>query len=275
MKLGSTPFKLLAGALFVLGAQFLTPATDANAATVAQYTFSSGIGSTPTLESVLDQGTSASTFNNGSGLTPVFSDRGFAAPSRGVTYNGNPSSNRGQALENNSYFSFTIAPDAGNMVKYDALFFQTDVGPSAAIGSYFVFADFQSQGDFMDITSTFNMSLDASSFVAFDPTGGSGGLVIGQAATGNRNFRTREFDLSGLNTGFYTRPLTFRIYQFDNATGTSGQVRLDNIQVEATVQPVPELPTSVLLMLGGAGFLLWRRKRGVAAPNSGRAPLAA
>jgi MYXO-CTERM domain-containing protein len=58
--------------------------------------------------------------------------------------------------------------------------------------------------------------------------------------------------------------VTFRVYGY-NATGSSGTLRLDNLEVFGVITPVPEpVDLGLAAALGVCGFVLIRRRRGAA-----------
>ena len=171
-------------------AALLLPAPDANAAILAQYSFDGN--SLDSSDS--DARTNATILGEGPFVISDFDARGNPNPSRFVSFPAIFPQSRQDALDFDYYFNFQVAANAGNQFSLSNLEFQTDVGPSdmGDNGSFFVQADTGSAGTFSDISPTFT-----------------------QASTDAANFLPRtSFDLGG--TGFFTRPVEFRIYVFSN-----------------------------------------------------------
>ena len=248
MKISRTITTLLAGGALALTG--LMAAKPADAATLAQYTFTGGsLASSDT-----DPNSTATAFSGGPGLAiRTSSFRGDPPPAVAVTFRDLLSTSQTSAVALGSYYQFSVAPTAGNRVNFTSLNFGTNVGPAPGVGTYFV----RTSAD--GFTNTLASYTQAST-----------------AANGNVPFTTRNVDLSGLNSPFFTTPLSFRIYEYDNgSTFGGGGLRVDNVVVQGDVAPVPELSTGLLLALamGGMGLMTMRRKKGGSAAF-GRAPLA-
>ena len=253
MKISGTITTLLAGGALALTG--LMAAKPADAATLAQYTFTgNSLASSDT-----DPNSTATAFSGGAGLAVRTSSfRGDPTPSVAVTFRDLLSTSQTTALANGSYYQFTVAPTAGNRVKFTSLNFGTNVGPTGGkppgVGTYFV----RTSAD--GFTNTLASYTQPST----------------PPPNGNVPFTTRNVNLSGLNSPFFTTPLSFRIYEYDNgSTFDGGGLRVDNVIVQGDVAPVPELSTGLLLALamGGMGLMAMRRKKGGSAAF-GRAPLA-
>ena len=254
MKLRNSFGKLLLGGTLAVASTLA--AQPASAALLAEYTFDTP----PFLQNTANApGVTASPFGVGPGSGAAqFSTRTATGTgnSRAITFAGNPSSSRTTALGLGTFYNFTIdavAPRDG--IALQNLTFTTDVGNGAGNGStrgnFFVQANLGPGNAFVDVSSTFVQP-----------------ATVG--ANPNGNFITRNVDLSGFtnSTGgtFFTRPLEFRIYQFDNSASTGGGLRVDDVRLNGQVAPVPELSTGLLvaLSLGGMCLVSMRRKKGAA-----------
>ena len=258
MKNSKTILSLLAGGMLAVTCSLA--AKPADAAILAQYTFTSGLNSSDT-----DPNSVASAFGAGPGLggTPrISSFRGDPTPSVAVTFANLPSSSRTTAINLGTYYNFSLTPNAGQALTLNSLQFGTNVGPAptaGATGNYFVRYSTNGGTTFTDI----------------------GDAVYTQASTNNPNgnvpFTTRNVDLTSLNMPFFTTPVSFRIYEYKGSAANNfggGGLRVDNVVVQGDVSPVPELSTGLLFAMAmiGMGFVAMRRKNeGV---SMGKSPFA-
>ena len=151
------------------------------------------------------------------------------------------------ALQENSYFGFTLTPDAGKTVNFDNLFARVSVNTGSAASS--------------DVTFTL-----MSSQTGFDTNGVLGSLNVTTAAAGYGSTAfTTDFDLTGEAALQGVATATeFRIY-FNSAGGNRmalggawGLPDDTDLQVDGTV--IPEPGTLGLLGFAAAG-MFWFRKR--------------
>ena len=244
MKNSRTLTTLLAGGtLAIVGALAAQPA---DAAILAQYTFSGNTLASSDNNTRSD----ASNFGAGPGQNLRISGfRGDTIPSVAITFRNLPSTNKTEALNLGTYYNFTLTPTAGQRATFSSLQFDTNVGPVAspsevnATGSYFARANFGS--GFVDVGPTFTQTQTP-------------------PPNGNVPFVTRNIDLSGFNSSFFTAPVEFRIYEYKNGSNdTVGGLRVDNVVLQGDVAPVPELSTGLLvaMALGGMGLFAMRRKK--------------
>ena len=251
MKINQAFTGLLAGGMLAVTCSLA--ATPANAATLAQYTFDTGLASSDT-----DVNSTASDFSGGPGIgvARVSSFRGDAPPSVAITFQKLGVESKAQALNMGTYYQFNVDANDQFRLKLDSLSFETNVGPASnpdATGSYFT--QFSSDGvNFNDIDTTFTQTQTP-------PPNGN----VGNGPTG---FVTRNVALgNSITSSFFTAPVYFRIYEYKNGSdNTIGGLRLDNVNVQGSVSPVPELSTGILFAIAmmGMGAFALRRKGGFA-----------
>lgn len=223
---------------------------SAKAAVLADYRFAAFTNAATNVAS----GATAGSITNGGGLTFRDSGGNFApsgAQSRGLTGDGasgpQVSHSATEAVTNSDFISFTFNPGAGNQLSVTGFSFWANLGSSTDISS-----NFQVQMINGANTTILSSGIDATDNIT-KVTGGAGsGTVDGQQF---------NFSLSGL-TGL-TGTTTFRILFYDTdslVTNWSGNwVRIDDITLSGDISPIPE-PTTALLGLLGAGFLIRRRR---------------
>lgn len=198
-------------------------AASASADVVAKYDFG-----TPTVPSLTssdsDLNSVASPFTAGAGfasaLTPD-TTRGNPAPDITVPAGTSPSS-AAAAITGNDYFSFTLTPVTA--VSLTNLTFDTAVSGNVT-ASYFVQASVGA-GGFSNVGST--------------------------VSTGSSTFSTQTISLSAPQFQNLTLPVTFRIYIFDDKSGSMSDL-LDNVTLNG-IASVPEPGTWAMMGLG-AGLL--------------------
>jgi hypothetical protein len=251
LKLRNSFSKLLVGGALAVSCQLL--AQPANAALLAQYQFEGTYAST----APANPNFTASNVQKGSSFTAAFDStrRGEGRSSLRTPFRNLTSTDEASAIAQNTFFSFTLTPTASDTrVKFDSFSFLTDVGAQTGQGGFFVQANLGS--GFVTLSDTYR-----------------------QDSTTGRNFIPRTVNLDGLRPagGFFTTPIEFRIYEFDNTTNSEGSLRIDNVQLQGNVAPVPELSTGLLvaLAIGGLGVANLRRKKMANAgqqDNSGFSP---
>lgn len=238
MKLRNSFAKLLLGGTLAISSQLLA-AKPANAALLAQYNLDGNLNNSAPANPNL----TVSQFTDGPGLNgPAhFSIRLNPNQTRAVTFKALTATDTATSIAGNFFYSFTVAPTNGYAINLQNLSFATDAGTRSAsnvdFGAFFVRANFGPGNTFVDVPPTFT-----------------------QPGTNGLNFQTRNLPLSG----FFTKPLEFRIYLYDNAGNNSGGLRVDDVRLTGSVQPVPELSTGLLvaLSLGGLCLVGARRKKG-------------
>ena len=135
------------------------------------------------------------------------------------------------AITNDSYFDFSIAPDGAHSLSLDSFIFDAGRGGSSTERGWALFS-----------------SLD----------GFTDALGLDETIDGQRpNFTTYLVDLTDSAFQGLTDEVTFRMYVFANSNGSS--IEFDNMRFLGNLTPVPE-PTSIVL-IGLAGAALLRRRR--------------
>jgi hypothetical protein len=258
LKLRNSFSKLLVGGALAVSGQFL--AQPANAALLAQYQFENTRAST----APVDPNFTAGSVFNGAGIPQVASAYSTRrAPLVGGTrslqtsFRNLSSGSKTDALANNAFYGFQLTPNTPAKAKFDSFSFLTDVGPQeGATGGFFVQANLGAGNTFIDLSPTYI-----------------------QTSTPTAGFVQRTVDLAGLRPagGFFTTPIEFRIYEFDSTNVDPGGLRIDNVELQGNVAPVPELSTGLLvaLAIGGLGVANLRRKKMASAgqqDNSGFSP---
>lgn len=199
-------------------------APASHAATLGRYTFEGANNTVRNAASSVAANVTFSTFALGGGL----SDQG---------YGGNNSDRdrraqgwtTGSAVDTNDFFGFTVTPTNGFLMNLTGITFDVfrpnDNGPASLVlrSSLDNFAN--------DIGSVFSpVPVNAWSSVS----------------------RT----LTGFNA--LTSPVTFRIYGF-GARNANGRLRIDNVSLQGSVQPVPT--PALLPGLVGLGLGAWRKRK--------------
>lgn len=245
MKLRNTFAKMLLGGALVVSSQLLA-IKPAQAALLANYNLNGNLN-----DSANASGVSTTNLMDGPGFKKPpatqaahFSIRLNPNQTRAITFNSLLATDNASSIAMGDYYGFTLTPDAGQKVNFSSLKFDSDVGTKTrpgATGSFFVQASVNG-GAFTNVSPTFT-----------------------QLGTNGLNFTPRTANLGPVfSGGFFSTPVEFRIYQFDNANNTDGGLRVDDVQLFGQVSPVPELSTGLLvaLSLGGMCFVGLRRKKG-------------
>jgi PEP-CTERM motif len=206
-------FTLLAAASF---------AAPSYATILAKYDF--GTTTVPSLASSdSDLNSVAGVFSAGTGYTSVtIPDTGHGNPAPDITVGaGTTPGDAPSAISGNDYFTFTLTPVSA--VNLTTLTFDTAV-TGTVTGSYFLQAAVGA-GSFSNVGSTVNYS--------------------------NSSFATQSISLSASQFQNLTLPVTFRIYIYDNKSGSMNDL-LDNVTLNGVAVPEP----STWAMMGlGAGLL--------------------
>jgi hypothetical protein len=147
------------------------------------------------------------------------------------------------SIDDGRFFSFTLAPTAGNEINLGTLDYHTRVRINGA-------------GNTSSFTSnTFlQVSTDGTNF---SNVGGTSTKT--QVGSGNTGFGLVSVDLSSFAP--QTGTVTFRLFVFDNQdVGSTFDTSFDNVIVNGTVSAVPE-PTALGLLGLGVVASLRRRRR--------------
>lgn len=179
----------------------------------------------------------ASSLSNGAGVTSINSSTGNPAPGRAIPGSETASNTEAGAVDADDYLQFTLTPAAGYQLNLTTL--SLDFGSS-----------YNTQPRGFAIRS----SLD-----------GYTGTIYNLSLPANSDSTSAVFNYStSLGAAQYqnlTDPVTFRIYAFDNATGTTSYLRFDNITLEGAVTAVPEPTGALLLGVAVCPLLLIRGRR--------------
>ena len=141
------------------------------------------------------------------------------------------------AFTANSYFQFTVTPQATFEMDLSSLSFDASYGPSAGAG--------------YAIRSSLDNYLTE--------------LQSGQVTRQYDSFDTYSLDLSAASFQNITEDATFRIYIFLNPGGGNPALAIDNVRLDgivATASAIPE-PASAAVLVGffAIGFATSRRRR--------------
>lgn len=215
---------------------FAASVASSHAAILARYEFT-GSSLASTDEDTSNVTSTASNLSNGAGLTSINSATGNPAPGRSMLGSETDANDETGAVTANDYIQFTLTPASGYQLSLTN--FSLDFGSS-----------YNSQPRGFAVRS----SLD-----------GFTGTIYNLSLPSNSDSTSAVFNYSTALVGAQyqnvTTPVTFRIYGFDNATGTTNYLRFDNITLQGTVGAIPE--PSGMLFLGAAVFpLLLTRTRG-------------
>ena len=244
--------KTTRSACLAIGTLALAATTTSNsAATLVKYEFPlvSGAVSSPTTQTATTVATNvtASTFGGG-GVTPVLysvgaastgsdSDLGQAYLDRTKTPT---TANVDAAGTTGYYFSFTVTPDAGKKLNLTTL--------------NFYYGDAQADASTLNLglwSSADSFATQVGSTLSWSPAT----TTVGNFETTSSGTQYATLDLSAPAFQNLTAATTFRIYGWDS-TNVSGQLRIDDVQLNGTVVPEPRAA-----LLGGLGMLCLLRRR--------------
>ena len=143
------------------------------------------------------------------------------------------------------YFSFTLTPEAGQMISLESLTMNANIGSQAT-------------------APNFSLRMDTGSGFTTVATG----LVTAESGASGTPFNAFDLDFTESTPGSLsnlTGTVTFQMVFYNAVTtplpsGWAGWVRLDDLSIHGVVSPIPE-PGSMMLGLVGAGLLLTRRAR--------------
>jgi hypothetical protein len=231
----------------VAAAMLLVPAT-AQAGLIVQYTFSPTTTSGPPAP-----GYNPTTYNAGLDLTQdmgITTGAGLKAtlPQTGISWYSAPilqtqpqggSGSVGTlplAITNNSYWQFTISPQAGQLLNLTSLTFEGWKGGSSGTRGYGLETSVGGFGPGLTLASAdFTATRVSPKPVGSDWT----------------------IDLSGAGFQNLVSPITFRVYTYS----TAGTVEFDNVTLNGNLVAVPEPGTLAFLGLGTLALMI-RRRRG-------------
>lgn len=154
-------------------------------------------------------------------------------------------SSEAAAFSANEFYTVTLTPTGGNMLSFSTLSFNGWANEAFNAESYTFFLR-------TSLTGTTTLGSETRTYKVANTTAPSGsGSAI-------------SFDISGISAlQNVTSATTFMIGIYINnrpASGFLGNMRMDSIQVDGTVSPIPE-PSAAMLSLVGFGALLRRRQR--------------
>jgi len=208
-----------------------------NADVLADYPFVSGsAGSTDTNANSTAQDFIVSSYFGVLGGISSDSKTAYAQAS------GTPSDET-SSFTDGAYFEFTVTPQSGYALDLSSLTFDTIFNGSDTWAAV--------QGSFVVRSSIDGFSTNISStFVENYQTGAS--------------FTSRSVDLTGFEFQNITGSVDFRIYLYDNSTATGRYLRVGNVELNGTVNAIPEPSHAafVLAIAAVAGLSLRRRIRG-------------
>jgi hypothetical protein len=213
-------FPVLANLTALIGLGFLAPASYA--ALLGQYDFGTGTPANANANNLAPSSVannlSFSNFGSGSGVTnPGTNTNGFA------TGNPNPAIIRtswGSSFTNNDYFNFSVTPTNSSTINLSNLVFdaqRSNTGPNT-----------------IEIRSSLDNYASAIASSSSIPT----------------SFGSRSFNLSSLTN--ISQPLDLRIYGY-GASGTTGTLRLDNVQLNGDVGTPTPAPVVSIYNIQGTG----------------------
>jgi hypothetical protein len=187
----------------------------------------------------------ASNFGKGSGIN--WSSSALGTPPRSAFLAGSTltAATEQDAIAASDYLSFSITPEPGFGLHLAALTFDFQRDDTSSVANYSLYAD-EDPGPGGD---NFSTQIAAGTF----------GSTVGVS---NANLFTYSAVLS--DTSFLqgiTQPTTFRLYLYGagaHTGGLTGNARIDSVLL--TGQVVPEPSTLVLLVVGGLGFVVTRRR---------------
>lgn len=209
--------------LTLLSLLFTTTASAVDLVLV-QYTFTGGTFNPTTLNS----GLTADAINT-TGSTATIITSGVTITNT-MNYNQNSgSTSAALAITNNSFFQFTVTPNAGNFLNLGNLSFEAAKGGASAPRGY-------------DLRS----SLDSYA------TSISSAEITTVATVGSPVFQNFSIPLSGPSYLNISSPVTFRLYGYTptvSATLTWNSITLSSVSV-------PE-PSTVLLSIAAVSTLVW------------------
>jgi hypothetical protein len=166
---------------------------------------------------------------------------------------------RGTASENSlanaimtpDYLQFTLTPAAGQVMSLTSFIFDhlaSNDTTTAFTSNLSIFASlngFATTPAAGDALGTSTVTVNASI--------GAGNTLLGNDVAFSLSAPAFQ-NLTSSST------VTFRIYGFDNATGSEQINRIDDIRIDGQLTAVPE-PSSMLLALSGFGLVAWRQLR--------------
>lgn len=232
-------------------------AGNASAAVIVEYTFPlvSGAVSNPTTQTATTVATNvtASTFGGG-GVGTIGYSAGAGGASGSTSSEGNATMSRVNTPTTASvnadgstgfYFTFTVTPDVGKKLNLTTLsFFYGDDRAEASPTVY----------NFGLYTSVDSYAAQVGSTLSWSPSDTTAGAPpYFSLVAGGSQYAT--LDLSGAAFQNLTTATTFRIYGWDNIS-TSGNLRVDDVQLNGTVVPEPSTA-----LLGSLGVLILLRRR--------------
>jgi predicted extracellular nuclease len=209
-------FPVLANLTALIGLGFFSPASYA--ALLGQYTFGTGAAADANASNLAPSSVannlSFSDFGSGSGVTnPSTNTNGFAS--------GNPTpaiirSNWGSSFTNNDYFNFSVTPTNSSTINLSDLAFNAQRSSSQG----------PTQIEIRSSVDNYAVAIASSSSI---PTSITSSPL--------------SFNLSSLTN--ISQPLDLRIYSY-GASGSSGTLRLDNVQLNGDVgTPTPPPMVSI------------------------------
>ena len=212
----------------------LSGALSSPAAVIADYQFTGGsAASTDTQPNSTAANFTLSSLFSGNGGISAGTETAFANSS--VT-----PSTAGDAILQNSWFSFTVTPDSGYSLSLTSLTFNTSYdgidGAAAVSANWFVRSSLD--GFSSNIGTTFN-----------------------QAYTTTLSLQPRTVDLTASLFQDVTSPVTFRIYIYDGSVSSGKYVRVNDVVLNGNVSVVPEPTTCGLAIFAGLVATLGARKR--------------
>ena len=235
--------------LLIITSSLAIAAGNASAAVIAEYAFTTVTGAVTTTAANV----TASTFVGG-GVSVIGYSAGAGGASGSTSSAGNATMSRVNTPTTASvnatgttgfYFTFTVTPDVGKKLNLTTLSFfygddRADAAPTVLnFGLYTSVDSYAAQ-----VGSTLSWSPS-------DTTAGSPPYF--SLVAGGSQYAT--LDLSGAAFQNLTTATTFRIYGWDNIS-TSGNLRVDDVQLNGTVVPEPGAA-----LLGGLGMLALLRRR--------------
>jgi hypothetical protein len=198
-------------------------ASQASAAVIAEYNFTSIVAGPPQSSASVD------TFDDSQVVTSSIVSSGVNLTGGQARLAGNLVGNsESAALTDNKYLEFTVTPQSGYQVDLTSLTF-----------------------DLLHQSGTANLSV----FTSIN--GFTAGNAAGSASTTSTTYVGQSIDLSALST--QTSAITIRLYPWDLGNNTN-QIRLDNVVLNAEVSPIPE-PASLALIAAGGVLMLPRRRK--------------
>lgn len=210
-------------------------ASSLSAAVIASYDL--GLAGANTFNATTTEtGVSNSALSNGSLSTFITNeDLGYPVGSNPVIQaapTGTTNINAALAVANDSYFSFTVTPDAGQTVDLSNLTFNAARGGSSGTARGYA--------------------------VRSSVDGFAADLGTADLATVRPTWTSVDIDLSAADFDALTTATTFRIYVYSNSPARS--VEFDDIVLNGDISAIPEPSGLALLLLGAASFSARRRR---------------